>query len=191
MAEPWDELDQWLVEARDADADLWNAAALATADAHGTPSARMVLVKAFDRVGAEFFTNRESRKASDLAARPRAALCFHWPASGRQLRVEGMVDPLPDARSDAYFATRDRASQVGAWASQQSRELREPQLLVDRIAAVEQAVGDNQVHRPPHWGGYVLIPSMIEFWTSGAGRLHERREYRLINGRWKNRALYP
>lgn len=191
MNEPRRLLQRWLADAESADPNWFNAAALATADGDGVPSVRIVLIKTADTDGFEFFTNLHSRKARDLLARPRAALCLHWPALQRQLRLEGAVSPASDDRSDAYFATRDRASQIGAWASGQSQEMSDPADLAERVAAVTRMVEGNDVRRPPYWGGYVLAPDLIEFWTSGEARLHDRQEYRRIGTAWAHRTLYP
>src|SRR5512143_872492 len=146
------------------------AAALATADAAGRPSVRVVLVKRVDERGLAFFTSRESRKGRELAENPRAALCFHWPALGEQVRAEGPVAPLPDADADAYFATRPRESQVGAWASRQSAPLASRETLLAAAAAAEARFAGGAVARPPYWGGYLLLPEGVEFWRGGAGR---------------------
>lgn len=191
MTEPWLDLARWCADAALADPDHWNAAILATADADGSPSARVVLLKTCDDMGCEFFTNRNSRKARELDARPRAALCLHWPRLGRQLRVEGAVVPVSDARSDAYFATRDRASQIGAWASLQSSELDEQTNLTERVTMIEAATNGAPVHRPLFWGGYLLTPDRIEFWSNGAARLHERVDYVRTGSNWSRRKLYP
>ena len=191
MNDPRNLLQRWFADAESADPHWFNAAALATADAGGAPSVRIVLVKTADTDGFEFFTNLHSRKARDLRARPRAALCLHWPALQRQLRLEGTVSSASDDRSDAYFATRDRASQIGAWASGQSQEMSDPADLADRVAAVTQMVEGTDVRRPPYWGGYVLTPDLIEFWTSGEARLHDRQEYRRVGSAWTRRTLYP
>ena len=191
MLEPWPDLERWCADAALADPDYWNAATLATADADGSPSARVVLLKSCNRSGCEFFTHRHSRKARELDVRPRAALCLHWPHLGRQLRIEGAVAPVADARSDAYFATRDRASQIGAWASQQSSELADRADLAERIKASEAATAGAPLHRPLFWGGYVVTPDHIEFWTSGEARLHDRVDWFRTGDGWSRRALYP
>lgn len=167
------------------------AAALATADAAGRPSVRIVLVKAADARGFVFFTHRDSRKGRELAENPRAALCFHWPAIAEQVRVEGAVAPLDDAASDAYFATRPRESQLGAWASRQSAPLADRAALLASLAEVERRFGGGPVPRPPRWGGYVVAPDAIEFWTSGAGRLHHRTVYRRDGRGWSACLLQP
>ena len=167
------------------------AAALATADATGRPAVRMVLVKGVDQAGFRFFTNLESRKASELAANPRAALCFWWPTLGRQVRVEGDVTRLDDDASDAYFATRPRDSQLGAWASRQSAVLGSREELLRRVAEASARYGERSVPRPPFWAGFLLAPQAIEFWSAGDHRLHERERFRREGGAWIREWLYP
>ena len=167
------------------------AAALATADATGRPAVRMVLVKGVDAAGFRFFTNLESRKASELAVNPRAALCFWWPAIGRQVRVEGEVSRLDAAASDAYFASRPRESQIGAWASRQSSVLVSRDQLLAKVAEVAARYAEGEVPRPAFWAGYLLVPSEIEFWSAGDHRLHERERFRREGGGWTREWLYP
>jgi pyridoxamine 5'-phosphate oxidase len=167
------------------------AAALATADADGRPSVRIVLVKGADADGFVFFTNRESRKGLELAANPRAALCFHWPATGEQVRVEGPVTLLDDAASDAYFATRPRESQIGAWASRQSAPVADRAALLAAVREVEARFAGGAVPRPPHWGGYRLAAERLEVWVSEPGRLHRRTLYRREGGGWTVSLLQP
>ena len=167
------------------------AAALATVDARGQPSARIVLVKTVDARGFAFFTNRESRKGRELAENPRAALCFHWPAIGEQVRVEGEVTLLGDGESDAYFATRPRESQVGAWASRQSMPLESRAALEAAARATEERFAGREVPRPPFWGGYVLRPERIEFWKSAEGRLHHRTVFERAGEGWRESLLNP
>jgi len=167
------------------------AAALATVDARGQPSVRIVLVKFADVRGFGFFTNRESRKGRELSANPRAALCFHWPAIGEQVRVEGEVTPLGDGESDAYFATRPRESQIGAWASRQSTTLESREALLAAARASEARFAGREVPRPPFWGGYVLHPERIEFWKSGEGRLHHRTVFERAGEGWSESLLNP
>ncbi|WP_296617547.1 pyridoxamine 5'-phosphate oxidase [Sphingomonas sp.] len=191
MTEPWPMLERWFAEAEASDPALYNAAALATADRDGRPSSRIVLLKRHDRHGVEFFTNLASRKARDLADRPDAAICLFWPGLGRQLRIEGPVTPTRSERSDAYFASRDRDSQIGAWASRQSEPLADRAALVARIAAQAERFEGREVARPPFWGGYVMHPTVIEFWSDGVARLHERQEYRRRGDEWTIQSLFP
>ena len=167
------------------------AAALATADAAGRPAVRMVLVKGVDEAGFRFFTNLESRKASELAANPRAALCFWWPTLARQVRVEGDVTRLDDDASDRYFATRPRDSQLGAWASRQSAVLVSREELLRRVAEAAARYGGRSVPRPPFWAGFLLAPQTIEFWSAGDHRLHERERFRREGDGWAREWLYP
>jgi pyridoxamine 5'-phosphate oxidase len=167
------------------------AAALATADADGAPSCRLVLVKQFDARGFCVFTNFESRKGRDLAANPRAALTWHWPWIEEQVRAEGTAELLPAAESDRYFASRPRGSQLGAWASRQSEPLPSRFGLLRRVAAVEARHLGRAVPRPPFWGGYLLRPTRIEFWKGKPSRLHERRRFDLEAGGWRMERLSP
>ena len=180
-----------LAQAAPSEPEGGTAAALATADATGRPSARIVLVKGIDPRGFLFFTNYESRKARDLDHNPRAALCLWWPTLQRQVRVEGRVRKLPPAESDAYFATRPRGSQLGAWASHQSAELTERGELEEAFRAAEERFAGAPVPRPEFWGGYVLEPETIEIWNSRQDRLHDRVVWVRDGGRWSQRRLYP
>lgn len=184
-------LDQWFADAAAADPAFYNAAVLSTADRDGRPSSRVVLLKLHDRHGLEFFTNSASRKARDLTECSDAAFCLFWPGLGRQLRIEGPVTATSSDRSDAYFASRDRESQIGAWASRQSEPLSDRADLLARIAAHAERFAGREVARPPFWGGYVMRPTWIEFWSDGAARLHERQEYRRCGEEWTARALFP
>ncbi len=167
--------DRWYAEAKAAEPNDPNAMALATADAGGRPSVRMVLLKGHGPDGFVFYTNRGSRKAEALAENMQAGLLFHWKSLRRQIRIDGAVSFASDAESDAYFATRGRASQLGAWASDQSRPLADRALFEDRYAAMERRFEGVDVPRPPRWGGYRVAPERIEFWQDRAHRLHERR----------------
>lgn len=167
------------------------AMSLATVDADGRPSVRTVLLKAFDERGFVFYTNKLSRKGRALAADPRAALCFHWQPLQEQVLVEGSVSGVSVAEADAYWATRARISQIGAWASLQSEQLKERAELERRFAEFEQKFADKPVPRPPHWSGFRLKPEFIEFWSSRPGRLHERERYTSADGDWKHIWVYP
>lgn len=166
-------------------------AALATADTEGRPSVRIVLIRGVDERGFVFYTNYGSRKAHDLESNPAAALCQHWPSLEEQVRIEGRVEHVADGESDAYFAGRPRESQIGAWASQQSATLDRRETLEDRIREVETRFNGQNVPRPPFWGGYRIVPTVIEFWYGRPGRLHERRVYTRDGSGWSERTLYP
>lgn len=182
--------DAWLREAEAGEPNDPNAMALATADAAGHPSVRMVLLKGHDACGFVFYTNRGSRKAGELAENMHAALLFHWKSLRRQVRVEGTVSLASDADSDSYFASRSRASQLGAWASDQSRPLDTRATFEARYAAADaRFAGD--VPRPPHWGGYRVMPAAIEFWEDRPGRLHHRRLFIRSDAGWKEGLLFP
>lgn len=168
-----------------------NAMTLATVDGDGRITARMVLLKGFDAAGFVFYTNSESRKGRALADNPRAALCFYWPSLDRQVRVEGGVNRVSDAESDAYFASRPRQAQIGAWASRQSRPLTARLEFEKEIARFAARFGLGKVPRPDHWGGYRVAPERIEFWQEGAFRLHDRLSFTRVAGHWKHERLYP
>lgn len=189
--DPITRLEDAITRARAASPDDPTAAALATADARGRPSVRMVLVKGADARGLTFFTNRDSRKGRELAENPWAALCLHWAALGEQVRAEGPVAPLPDAESDAYFATRPRESQLGAWASRQSAPLAARADLEAALAEVTGRFAGLPVPRPPRWGGYLLAPQVIELWRNGDGRLHHRERFEREGAGWRVTLLQP
>jgi pyridoxamine 5'-phosphate oxidase len=169
------------------------AMTLATADAHGRVSARIVLLKQLDEHGAVFYTNYDSAKGTQLAAHAQVALCLHWKTlrDGVQVRIEGAVERVDAAVSDAYFATRPRDSQIGAWASLQSQTLPARADLDARIAECERQFAGSPVPRPPNWGGYRVLPDMIEFWYGQRARLHDRVRYERVDGEWEKRMLYP
>lgn len=171
----------------------WEAAsaALATLGLDGAPRVRFVLVKNADARGLRFFTNRESDKGVELGRDPRASIAFHFVTTGVQLRFEGVVEPLPDADSDAYFATRHRVSQLGAWASVQSRPLESRAVLEARLHEAEARHEGAPVPRPPHWGGYLLVPTRAEHWVEGAHRLHDRIRFEREGEGWKQTRLNP
>ncbi len=167
------------------------AMTLATALPDGRPSARTVLLKHVDGGGFVFYTNLRSRKGQHLAANPRAALVFFWAALAEQVLIEGDVESVSADEADAYFRSRPRLSQVGAWASEQSQPLDARETLARRVAELDEQYGDNQVPRPPHWSGYRVRPDLIEFWSGKAGRLHERDRYWREGGEWRHGLLHP
>lgn len=192
MTDPIALFDEWLAEARLSEPNDPEAMALGTAGAGGQPSVRMVLLKGHGPGGFVFYTNQESRKGGDLAAQPRAALLFHWKFLRRQVRIEGSVEPVREEEADAYFATRSRDSQLGAWASDQSRPLPNRAMFEERFREAEARFAGRDVPRPPHWSGYRVIPERIEFWNDRAHRLHERRLFERDGaGGWCEGLLYP
>lgn len=192
-ADPFSLFGDWFEEAVAQESVDPNAMTVATVDANGRPSARILLMKHVDSDGFVFYSNLESRKGSALAANPVAALCFHWKSLSRQVRVEGPVSPVTDAEADEYFASRPRGSRIGAWASQQSRPLDHRDTLIARTKEIESRFPDETVDRPPHWSGYRLAPDYIEFWMNGEFRLHDRLVYTRPNPDepWSTTILYP
>ena len=187
--------EAWLAEARLSEPNDPIAMALATADAAGRPSVRMVLLKGHDHRGFTFYTNLDSRKGEELAANAQAALLFHWKSLRRQVRVEGAAEPVSAAEADAYFATRARESQLGAWASDQSRPLDRRETFERRYRETAERFEGGAVPRPPRWAGWRVVPERIEFWSDRAFRLHERRLFiRAGDGGsagWSEGLLYP
>jgi pyridoxamine 5'-phosphate oxidase len=190
-SDPLQLFGEWLAEARESEPNDPNAMALATADASGQPSVRMVLLKSHGPEGFVFYTNRNSAKAAQLTENPRAALLFHWKSLRRQVRVQGPVEQVVDAQSNAYFATRSRDSQLGAWASDQSAELDSRERFERRFAEMTKRFDGADVPRPPHWGGYRVTPERIEFWSDRPHRLHERRLFTRSGSGWIEGLLYP
>lgn len=194
MTDPISRFHSLLEEARRTGLPEPTAMALATADASGRPSVRMVLLKDADPRGFVFFTNLESRKAGELAENPFAALCFYWQPLEVQVRVEGAVTPVDEEEADAYFASRPRGSQIGAWASLQSHPLPDRRELEERVREVQARFADAPVSRPPFWSGFRVAPERIEFWHGRPSRLHEREVFHAdpaVAGGWRVERLYP
>jgi pyridoxamine 5'-phosphate oxidase len=181
----------WFVEAKDAEINDPEGMALATVDAEGLPDVRMLLCKGFDAEGLVFYTNVESAKGRELAATPKAAALFHWKSLRRQARFRGAVTLLDEAAADAYYHSRPRVSQIGAWASQQSRPLESRAVLEAKVEAYAQQFGDGEIPRPAYWRGFRLSPVEIEFWKDGAFRLHDRVRFLRDGQGWSRQRLYP
>ena len=192
VTDPFVKFQDWMKEAWVHEPEDANAMTLATATPDGIPSARIVLLKGADAAGFVFYTNTQSRKGDEIAANARAALLFHWKLLGRQIRIEGHVERVTDAEADAYFSTRPRISRLGAWASDQSRDLPERTELERRLANYEAKYPGEDIPRPPHWSGYRIVPERFEFWQNMPFRLHDRTVYAMSPGNgWTVSKLYP
>ncbi|NKB49756.1 MAG: pyridoxamine 5'-phosphate oxidase [Alphaproteobacteria bacterium] len=190
--DPIAQFSAWYRDAEASQVKNPGAMTLATATADGRPSARMVLLKGHSAEGFVFYTNLNSQKAAELAANPHAALCFYWRSPARQVRIEGPVEPVSEDQADAYFASRARGSQIGAWASDQSKPLASRDLLENRAAEYEAKFPAGEVERPPFWSGYRVAPQRIEFWTERDDRMHDRQLFeRTADGGWQESWLYP
>lgn len=193
LSEPiLDTLNAWMTDAIASEPDVPDAMQLATVDEHGRPSLRTVLLKAWGRSGLVFHTNYTSRKGQQLTQTPRASVLLHWKSLERQFIADGPIIRLSEGASDAYFATRGRGSQLGAWASLQSQELDDRRTLEDRLAQVTARFDGKPVSRPPHWGGLQMLPDRVEFWQGMPDRLHVRRVFeRTGPEEWSEKMLYP
>lgn len=189
--DPFTQFERWLTEALEAGLPEPNAMTLATADVVGRPAARVVLLRGIDAGGFVWYTNYESRKGRELSANPHAALVFYWPQLERQVRVEGPVEVLDQAQSDAYFNSRPRGSRLGAWASPQSQVIAERAVLDAQLAEVEARFPGDELPRPPFWGGFRLAPEVVEFWQGRPSRLHDRLRYRRPGEAWLVERLAP
>lgn len=191
LADPIALFRAWFEEAKASEPNDPNAFTLATATPDGRPSARMVLLKDATERGFTFYTNYESRKGQELLANPQAALLFHWKSLRRQVRAVGRIEKTTGEEADAYFATRPRGAQLGAWASEQSRPLPSRFELEKRVAQFTAKFGLGKVPRPPHWSGFRLVPDEFEFWKDGAFRLHDRLVFRRDGAGWRTEKFYP
>lgn len=190
-ADPLEIFEVWLREAESSEPNDPNAVSLSTVGSDGMPSSRMVLLKGYDADGFVFYTNYESRKGRQLLDHPKAAMLFHWKSLRRQVRIEGEVEQVSEEEADAYFASRPKQSQIGAWASEQSRPLKGRFELEKRVALYGAKYAVREVPRPPHWSGFRIVPRLVEFWQDGAFRLHDRLVYTRAGEAWTTERLFP
>lgn len=189
--DPFEEFTVWFDEARATETAERDAVAVASADADGRPSVRIVLMRAYDERGFVFYTNLGSRKCHDFTENPYAAMCFHWKSTARQVRIDGTVELVSDEEADSYFDSRPRESQIGAWASRQSELLASRDELERRVAGYTEKFGDGPIPRPAFWSGYRLVPTHFEFWDERPARLHDRACYVRDGDRWRTHRIYP
>ncbi len=188
---PFNLFDSWFEEAKESEEKLPEAVALATASQQGMPAVRMVLLKGSGPDGFVFYTNLGSQKGKNILCNPNAALCFHWKSTDKQVRVEGQVFPVSEEEADTYFFSRDRASQIGAWASRQSQKLDGRFELEKQVALFAARYPLGKIPRPDFWSGFRIVPSRLEFWREGRFRLHDRLEFTLHGGKWRGQFLFP
>ncbi len=191
FADPMQQFEKWWQEAIESKIEEVNAMTLATATAEGKPSARIVLLKGIDRNGFVFFTNYHSHKGNQIEENPFVSLVFFWKELERQIRVEGSVSKVTAEESDAYFGSRPEGSRIGAWASPQSRVIASREVIEENVTELEKSFANKEIDRPPHWGGYIVIPNLLEFWQGRNSRLHDRIQYTYKDAAWKIERLAP
>jgi pyridoxamine 5'-phosphate oxidase len=188
---PIELFEKWFTKAKETEINDPNAVAIATADKNNQPSVRMVLLKGLNEKGFIFYTNLNSKKGNDLKINNKASMCFHWKSLRRQVRIIGTVEKVTDREADDYYNTRPYKNKIGAWASSQSEVLNKREDFLKKIESYEKKYPSNDVPRPSHWSGWRLMPIEIEFWLDGEGRIHERLNYKIKNGKWIKELLYP
>ena len=191
LVNPIDLFKKWFEKAKETEINDPNALAVATSNKNNQPNVRMVLLKGLSDKGFVFYTNFNSKKGSDLKINKKSSMCFHWKSIRRQVRIVGEVEKVTDKEADDYYNSRPYKNKIGAWASSQSEILDKRDDFIEKIKTYEKKYPSNNVPRPPHWSGWRLMPSQIEFWLDGEGRIHERLNYKKENGSWKKELLYP